>query len=314
MKIKIIVISLLLAPLFVFAQNASPSNAGITPDSSWYFLDRMGEIIQEFFTFNPNAKAHLKISFAAERISEIKVILENKGVNAKGLDVAQSLLQQHLSDAAGIIADEKSKGNDVSELSKELDDEFSQSKDALDETFKNEKLSLENKKEELQKQIEVAKKAGDTAKVESLTQELNQIKDQIQLLGEKESEVQNEVDDEVEKINSDESQSGKEKEAKQQIQEAENKFAEVTSELQKDGIQMPSSLLVDFNANLAKAKSAFASGDYVDAELYAKKAKAAIEKAKEAAQNANEQLKQQSEQDKQAQEKQAEQQKQEMEK
>lgn len=304
---------MLLAPLFVFAQNASLPNAGITPDSPWFFLDRLGESLQEFFTFNPTAKAHLKISFAAERISEIKVMLEDKGVNAKGLDVAQSLLQQHLSDAAGIIADQKSKGNDVSELAKELNDEFDQSKSELDSTFSDQKLSLENQKEDLQKQIEAAKKAGDSAKVESLTQQLNQVKDQIQLLGEKQSEVQDKVDSEVEKIANDESQSGKEEEAKQQIQEAEKKLVEVTSELQKDGIQIPSTLLADFNTYLEKAKSAFASGDYINAEIYAKEAKAAIENAKEQAKNANEELKQQSEQDKQIQEQQTEQQKQQIE-
>ncbi|MDA1337149.1 MAG: DUF5667 domain-containing protein [bacterium] len=47
-------------------------NPGITPESPFYFLDRIGEALQEFFTFNPEGKARLQITFAAERVAEIE--------------------------------------------------------------------------------------------------------------------------------------------------------------------------------------------------------------------------------------------------
>ena len=79
MKIKIVLISLLFIPALVFAQNqAVLPNAGLTPESPFYFFDKLGEALREFFTFNPEGKARLQITFAAERVAEIKVILETK--------------------------------------------------------------------------------------------------------------------------------------------------------------------------------------------------------------------------------------------
>ena len=94
-----------------FAQSpqvALPS-AGLTPESNFYFLDKFGEAFREFFTFNPDGKAHLRITFAAERIAEIKVILETKGVEAQGLEVAQSRLQAHLANASNNSCGPKSR-------------------------------------------------------------------------------------------------------------------------------------------------------------------------------------------------------------
>lgn len=53
--IKTFAISLLFVPALVFAQSpqvALPS-AGLTPESNFYFLDKFGEALREFFTFNP---------------------------------------------------------------------------------------------------------------------------------------------------------------------------------------------------------------------------------------------------------------------
>lgn len=79
---KFVLVSLLLVPFLAFAQSSQTTlpSAGLTPESSFYFLDRLGENLRHFFTFNPEAKARLQISFAAERIAEIIVILETKGI------------------------------------------------------------------------------------------------------------------------------------------------------------------------------------------------------------------------------------------
>src|SRR3989338_4532378 len=121
-----------LVALFVFASStvfaqgtqANLPSAGLTPESSFYFLDRLGENLRQFFTFNPEAKAKLQIEFAGERIAEIKVIVEEKVVNAKGLAIAESLLQANVAYAAEIVNEEKTAGNDVSNLAKTLNDEF----------------------------------------------------------------------------------------------------------------------------------------------------------------------------------------------
>ena len=87
-KIKIVFTSILFIPALVFMlspvegfahEPVALPNAGLTPESAFYFVDKIGEALREFFTFNPDAKAHLQIDFAAERIAEIKIILETKG-------------------------------------------------------------------------------------------------------------------------------------------------------------------------------------------------------------------------------------------
>ena len=184
MKIlKSIFISLLFIPFFVFAQNQTvlPS-AGLTPESPFYFIDTLGETLREFFTFNPESKARLQITFAAERVAEIKIILETKGVEAKGLEIAQSRLRAHLGNVAEIVITQKNKGKDVSKLAKELDDGFEKPKLALAQSFKAEKRALEAKENELKTKLKAAHRAGDTTQAEAIAQELGQVKAKKELL------------------------------------------------------------------------------------------------------------------------------------
>lgn len=75
---------------------------GLTPASPFYFLDRFGEWISEFFTFNAEGKARLQIKFAWERLAEIQVLIETRGVEAPGLEVARERLSGHLSKATDL--------------------------------------------------------------------------------------------------------------------------------------------------------------------------------------------------------------------
>ncbi|MCL5004534.1 MAG: DUF5667 domain-containing protein, partial [Patescibacteria group bacterium] len=170
---KIITTAVLAASLFMgsvaFAQTqeiALPS-AGLTPESPFYFFDKLGEALQRFFTFNPENKAKLEITFAKERIAEIKLILEDKGVAAKGLSVAEAGLQDNISRATIILAQEKQAGKDTRNIAKELSDEISPANDALKDTFKSEKSALEIRENELKAKIKEARRAGDATLVES---------------------------------------------------------------------------------------------------------------------------------------------------
>ena len=239
---KSLITIVLVASLFVFtggavfAQNQQivlPS-AGLTPESNFYFLDKFGESLREFFTFNPEGKAHLQITFAAERIAEIKVILETKGVEAKGLEVAQSRLQAHLANAATIVVDQKAKGKDVSQLAKELDDEFDDPKTVLEEAFEAEERALEAQEKKMKSKILEARRAGDTTQVESLVQQLGQIKAQKELLELKEEELEEALEQEEERI--EEEMEAKE-EAEKAIQEAEKEKQEVLDEAAEEAIE-----------------------------------------------------------------------------
>lgn len=184
MNLKKSAIFLMLAmPFLILAQSpAALPSAGLTPESALYFLDTLGEALEEFFTFNPEGKARLQIEFAGERIAEIKVILETKDVEAKGLKVAESRLQAHLASAVAIVSDQKAGGENVTALAKELDDKLDPAKMALAQSFKEQKRALEAKKDELKTELKAAHRAGDVAKAESIAAELGKVKAQLELL------------------------------------------------------------------------------------------------------------------------------------
>ena len=58
------------------AQEAELPNAGTTPDSPFYFLERILESIGTFFTFGDLKKAERYTNLAAERLAEIQVVIE----------------------------------------------------------------------------------------------------------------------------------------------------------------------------------------------------------------------------------------------
>ena len=276
MKIKIALISLLFIPFFVFAQNQKIvlPNAGITPESPFYFFDKLGESLQEFFTFNFEGKARLQITFAAERVAEIKVILETKGVEAKGLGVAQTRLQAHLAQAITIVNDEKQKGKDVSNLAKELDDKLETPKSALADSFKAEKRVLEAKENELKTQLKVAHRAGDTAKEKALAQELGQVKAQKELLELKKEDIEDELEVEEEKI---EEEMETQHKAEKAVREAEEEKQEVIDEAAEERVELPANAFAEFDNLLAQAKSALQTGNFVEAKNLAKRAEKSLD-------------------------------------
>ncbi len=178
-KFRAILISCLIITSLLFGGTAYAQDEelelpslGITPDSPFYALDMFFESVQEFFTFNHQAKARLHVAFAAERIAEIKVMLETKGVEAKGLDIAQARLEAHVAKAVDIIESEREKGSDVSAIVHEILDDFHEQRGAVKEAFGEAKEEFLSEKKALQEQLRLANKAGDTALQERIRQEL----------------------------------------------------------------------------------------------------------------------------------------------
>ena len=294
--IKSIFISILFIPVLAFAHEpVALPNAGFTPESAFYFVDKLDEALREFFTFNPDAKAHLQIDFAAERIAEIKIILETKGVNAKGLEVAQSRLQEHLGNAAEIVVKQKNKGKNVSELAKSISDDFDANKEALRRAFKDQERALEAKEDELKAKIREARRAGDTAQVEALVKELGEIKAQKELLELKEEEQEEALEQEEEKI---EREMDKKEDAEKAIKEAEEEKQELLGVVVMDGnggddmtgiVVMDGSgsddlsqIFTKFDRLLAQAKELFAKENYVGAKQLAKQAEKSLDAVEDA--------------------------------
>lgn len=290
---KLILISLLFIPVFAFAHEpVALPNAGLTPESAFYFVDRLGEALREFFTFNQEAKAHLQIDFAAERIAEIKIILETKGVEAKGLDVAQSRLQANIAKAAGIVESEKSRGKDVSQLAKSISEDFDANKEALKQTFKDQERALEAKEDELKAKIREARRTGDTAQVEALVKELGEIKAQKELLELKEDEQEEALEQEEEKI---EREMEAREDAEKAIREAEEEKQEVMDEAAEEDVSIPAEAFEKFDKLLAQAKELFAKENYVGAKQLAKQAEKSLEKVEDAIEELDEAKKEEEE-------------------
>lgn len=262
----------------VFAQEKELPSAGLTPESNFYFVDKFGEALREFFIFNPEGKARIQIAYAAERVAEIRIILESKGVEAKGLEIAQSRLQAHLANASMIVSEQKAKGKDVSQLAKELNDEFEGSKLALKQGFKEQERALEAQEESLEQKIAEAHRAGDTAQVENLVQQLGQTKAQKELLELKEEEAEESLEKEEEKL--EEEMEAKEK-AEKAIKEAEEEKEEVMEEAAKEGTSLPTGAFARFDTFIAQAKSALALGNYQEARRLGKQAGKILDEVEE---------------------------------
>lgn len=112
--------------------------AGLTPSNFFYFLDRFGETLQEFFTFNPEGKVRLQLQFASERMSELQIELEIKG-DGKGLETAKERLAEHIEKANIILKEETDKGNDFEEEAREFDEGL---KSIMNEAYEDESDDL----------------------------------------------------------------------------------------------------------------------------------------------------------------------------
>lgn len=268
---------LLLLSGAVFAQTqniATLPNPGITPESRFYFLDTFGEALRDFFAFSSEGRARLQIKFAAERVAEIKIILETKGIEARGLGVAQSRLQAHLTRAAGIIADEKAEGTDVSRFAKELDDELEDSQNALEDTFKTEKAALKIQKDELKEKLKKARRIGDAAEAEVLAKQLSEVKAELAFLERKEEEQEDAFEDEEERI---EEEVEDKAETEKKIQKVEWEKQEIIDEAAEEGIALPPGTFDASGRHIVEAKSAFDAGKFEEAKLHAKEAEESLD-------------------------------------
>lgn len=243
--------------------------AGLTPDSPFYFFNQFIENVQRFFTFNPEAKARLELKFAAERVSEINAVIIAKGVESNGVKIAEASLRDSLNRAAQIVASEKAKGSDVSQLASSLNNEIGQNRDLLSQTFENQKDALDKQIETLKAELSVARTAGDTAKVDALTKQIQDMQAQKDLLDNEKHGQEDAIDNENAKV---EDQLGGKEEAAKKIQEVKDSKNETVAEYQKEGVEIPAGTFGAFDGFLAQAQSAFDAGNYGEAISSARQA------------------------------------------
>ncbi len=236
------IIVMLLSGNHVLAQNQTVlPNAGLTPESTFYFLDRLGENLQEFFTFNKETKAKLQIEFVNERIAEIKILVETKGSETKGIEKARALLVGNVAHAAEIIQEVKSSGKEVSSLAKELDDEFDKQEQLLVKTFQDAQKKLkEDRLATVQKLIEEAQKLGDAEQVIGLKAQAEGLVLSISALKEVRNEIKESFRIEMKKIEDeldDEDKKDDKQEELQNDKDEELEDLEIDDALEDDEIE-----------------------------------------------------------------------------
>lgn len=271
---------------FVYAhevQGAVLPNPGLIPGNPFYFLDRIGESVREFFTFNQENKARLQLEFALERIAEMKIILETKGVSAPGLGVAQASLQASIEKASNIVDSEQNRGKDVKKLAGEINDELVLQKEALNEVFHDQKDVLKAKEDELKDQIKVANDSDNQELADSLEAQALQINEEKNNLDLKNNELEEEFEnksDNLERKLDLEAQAGK------AIKEAEEKLNGLAEEIQEreneNQLDIPSDTFAKFNNLLNQAKDLYAKGNFQAAKELAENAEKSLKEIKKA--------------------------------
>lgn len=274
---KIIAVTALVLPVLVFGQTATTSlpNPGLTPDSPFYFLNRVSEALQELFAFSPEAKARLQLEFAAERIAEIKAMIEARGATTPGIDTAKTILNENLAKASKVVTSEKASGRDVSELAKEVSERITEQKLTLSGVFGEKKKKLSEEEKAARELLKKADDDGDTEEADEVSKKLSELGVEREALRKHDSERADDFDSEDDEVDSvlelkDQAQSA--------IEDAKKHRVELLAEL--PGLTSDDLALGD--KAIASAESLFAKENYQAAKELAHQAEKAFERAKDA--------------------------------
>jgi hypothetical protein len=127
--ISILGILLLMFTPLAFAVETQEVEAGLTPDNSFYFLDKWGEGISLALTFDNEKKAEKHLEYAKERIAELESNSFEKQYSEKQITDLEQRFENHI---------QKANKNAVS---KDLSDKI----DALNKTQSKNKVTNSNK-------------------------------------------------------------------------------------------------------------------------------------------------------------------------
>lgn len=224
------VFAIVLGVMFVFSVVSAQSedlgvSAGTTPDSPFYFLDKLGEWFAVKLVFNPVKKAELKLKHASERLAELKDIEEKGALNDKRMEKIKSSYENLMDETDGDIKNAKQKGKDVAELVKKMEELTARHTAVLEKVL--EKVP-EQAKAAIEKVLEKSKRGHERA-IEAIQKEMEEGKIKEEELGE---EVREKAEEMKEK---------KEREKSGQLEEIEleemEEIEELSGEAEKDELE-----------------------------------------------------------------------------
>lgn len=111
-----------LVPLFIlflaigtaYAQTNDVSEAGVLPDSPFYFLETLSERMGTLFTFGKIKKAERHLKLASERLAESKILADSGDLDKAKKTVEK--YQERIDEALEKAEEAKTEGNDTDEV------------------------------------------------------------------------------------------------------------------------------------------------------------------------------------------------------
>jgi hypothetical protein len=169
----ILTVATLFCSSAVFAQDDGLPDPGITPDSPFYFLDKLGKNISMFFTFGEEAKANKALRYAEERLSEAQAMAEKNKVRemtraAEGYESFMAMVNERL-EAAMKNGTSANVSERLSELAYRIHTRLSELKDRLPPAF-SDNISTDDEKnnEEARETIDRANTATINSQIKAL--------------------------------------------------------------------------------------------------------------------------------------------------
>lgn len=282
---KFIIIAMLFAvvPFVSFAQTSgtttttapstvTPVTPGLLPGDFFYFLDRWGEALNLFLTFNQETKARLNLEYARERAAEIKQVLADPRRKVEDVADAKQNFDEHIAVAASTIKEEKDKGVDVTDLAKELDDELDASHEDIKDALSGHEHQASAAEAELRAKI-AALPPGDP-QLEGLTKALEAITKEKEDTQNEDSDLDHNVLGQQAVF---EDIMGPQVSAEKHLEQV----LRLREWIGKDGA-LPAAFSTTTEQLLKQAEEALKAGNFEAAKNFSEQAKHTIEKAREA--------------------------------
>ncbi|MBU2104631.1 MAG: hypothetical protein KKF67_02570 [Nanoarchaeota archaeon] len=274
------------------AQQITTTDAGITPDSLFWGLDKAFDQISLLLTTGDVDKAKKGLEIAEERLSEIReMIEENKLEEAKKAKEAHGkTLVKVKEKVEGVEEDDSLEEiRKVIEIEKELENHDGE----VEQTFGKLKVKIEIEGEITQEQKDLIDSIlnslkGQTGEVEiEIENKKNKIKIEIeQETGKSEEEIEIEIEG-IEK----EKGIKKQEKALEAIEEAEEEFNEFLEEAEEENRTIFQGIINQFNSLLEQSKFEYEQGNYMEAKKLAKQAKRLLDESEEFQEGEHEQIK-----------------------
>jgi len=141
------------------------------PGDILYPIKTLTENLEETLTFDSQKKAYLYTRLAEKRIGEIKNILEERGIELKGLSIAEERLVTHIISAEQIVEKELEKGRN-GEFAEEITAKLNISREEAKKIFEKEEYQskvieiLEREQERFEKEIEAIEEEEEVKEAE----------------------------------------------------------------------------------------------------------------------------------------------------